>query len=440
MGNTAKTVCLLRRLLIFGTFCLATSAILSAESRLPRDSLSEVWASSVSAQPRYLAGTLRLEAEALEALALERERWPDLRIEARGDYGQRARPGEERDQGMAARGEILALVNWNLLESGRVARERAVSLRREGVSDANAVLDLAFRAEVARLYLLASLALERRERLLAARSEFSQLAGVVRQRLREGVEPGSSREHLEKSETAWAVRWREVDMAAETTLLQLALVSDRADVHPYTVQFSNLPKDTSAELTPPALAVLRRQGEERRAQAEAIAQSNRWRLDAIGQAGPYFSSAFSGRVEEEYYAGLSLSWSPDAAAVQRTRALAEMRRARSFEAEKAALNRDLVREREDVRRLLSEVPAHIVEWEKSIKNAEAAERVAYLRWSEGVGSWRVLLDERERLLETRLSELAWREQLALMLVDYAENSARLDELPAWIGQTKNILP
>ncbi|MCC5807000.1 MAG: TolC family protein [Opitutales bacterium] len=403
-------------------------------------SLDQAWSASVSAQPRYVAGILRLEAEEFEARALARERWPDLSLEAGGDYGQRARPGEERDQGISARGEILARVNWNLFESGRAARERAVALRREGVRESNAAFDHAFRAEVARTYVSASLALERREHLLAARREFLEIAEVARRRMREGVEPGAAREHLEQAEAAWAARWREADTAAETARLQLALLADRTEVQPLPIRLSSVPEASPGDSPPPALAALRLQAGERRAQAEAVASGNRWRLDAIGQAGPYFSRAFDGRTEEEYYAGLRFSWSPDASGVQRARALAETRRARALEAEEAALKRDLARRDEEVRGLFRDLSSQAEEWDEAVKGAEATERAVRLRWREGVTSWRALLDERERLLSARLGELAWRERLALLLVDYAESAAALDELPVWIGQTERILP
>ncbi|MFU8849054.1 MAG: TolC family protein [Opitutales bacterium] len=419
------------------------SAILAGATALPGasdpegDSLIEIWKASSSAQPRYLAGTLRVEAEALEARALAREEWPSLTVEAGGDYGQRARPGEEREQGIAGRGEILAQVNWNLMESGRSARERALNLRREGLEQANAAFDDAFRTEVARSYVNASLALERRKLLRAARIEFSEMAKLVLHRFDEGVEPGATRDQLEQREAAWAARWREADTDAETARLQLALLAGREEVRPLPVQLLNLPEEapTLIDRLPPALAALELQAKEGRAQAEAIALTNRWRLNAIGQTGPYFSRAYDGRIEEEYYAGLRFTWSPDAAGVQRTRARAEMRRARSLEAEKTALQRDYAQSSEAMRRTFRELSRQEEEWTESLTSAQAAERAAQLRWREGVGTWITLLEERNRLLEVRLGELAWRERLARTIIDYAESTGQVHELPAWIGQT-----
>ena len=401
--------------------------------------LVDVWESSIAVQPRYLVGILYEEAGEAELLAYQLERWPELSVEAGGDFGQRARPGEERDQGMAARGEILARVQWSLLESGRIARQRALELRRESLRESTSAFDLSFRADVARAYILASSALERESLLKEAQKNFSEISKAAHQRLREGIEHGSAKEQIEKSESTWNKHWHEAQANAAAAQLKLGLMADNLQVQPKRIQLNEIPSDPIKPSPSPALAALRLEAKERRAQAEVISQSNRWRLDAIGQAGPYFSSAFDGNYEEEYFAGLRWSWSPDAAGVQRTRARAELRRANALTAEKAGMQRDWDQRIQELTAIFQSVPTQASDWNNTLVSAEASERISRLRWNEGVGSWQDRLEEGERLLSARLDELAWREQVALQFVEYAEKANLMHQLPTWIGQNTPTL-
>ncbi len=422
--------------ILFGWVSGHTSPDRSTEAA--GDSLASVWESSMRAQPRYAANELRIEAEDAERRALRRDRYPSVEIEGGGDFGQRVRPGEERDEGLAGRGEILARVNWSLLESGRSARQRAVEFRRSGLAAADAAFDLAFRGEVARAYIGASVASERRQLLLAAEPAFEKLAAVVRMRVREGVESTVALDQIEESAAARAARLRAEADAAEGKKLMLALLADRETVQPLRID-PRPPRAAVSVETSPALAALRHEAGERLAEAEALERTDRWRLDAVGQAGPYFSRAFDRTTEHEYFGGLRFVWSPDLAGARSSRALAERRRARALEADEAGLRRDLSMRVREIDATLGDADARTTDWRAAVERAAAAERTARLRWEHGAGSWSDWWEKRERLLEAKLDELDWRRQTAEMLVEYAEASGRIDDLPAWIGQRSGDL-
>ncbi len=398
------------------------------------DTLADLWAASAAAEPRFRAEQLRTEAEGLDVEALRRERRPVWALEAGGDYGQRARPGEERAEGVAARGDILARVEWSLLESGRTMNQRAALLRQIASVEKGEAFNLAFRAEVARIYIAAAIARERHEHLQSAAMPLQHLATTARLRIDSGVESATAREQIDQFVDTWTVQWQAAEQATEQATLKLALLADRETVAPAYVSLQAVPTPREPDATPPAITVLQRQADERRATADAWARSDRWRLDVVGQAGPYLSQAFDDGVEAEYYGGLRVVWQPDLAGVNRRRALAEMRRAEALEQEASALHAGLDRRMAEIAVMLRAFPAQQSAWEDALASTINAERVARLRWEEGVGSWQDWLDEHERLLDVRLRELSWREAMALLWVDYAEALARLDELPSWIGQ------
>lgn len=400
-------------------------------STSPTVSLVFVWEASMRAQPRYEAGGLRIEAEDAEALALRRERLPEVSVEAGGDYGRRVRPGEERDQGVAGRGEILARVNWSLFESDRSARRRAIELRREGLVAADVAFDHAFRSEVARTYVHASIAAERRDLLVAGAEPVKRLADAVARRVTEGVDTAAARHRTADTLAAWKLRLREALDDAEAELLKLSLLADVDNVLPRRIE--PIPPDIAATVDGnPAVAALRLGADERRAEAEALRRRDLWRLDAVGQAGPYFSRAFDVTAQQEYFGGLRFVWSPDMAGVRESRALAERRRARALEAEEAGLRHDLAVRVRETEKILSGAHRQAMDWRAALVRAEATERTARLRWEQGAGPWTEWLDALEHLTDVMMGELEWRARTALLLVDYAEAAGYIDSLPAWI--------
>ncbi|TVR47948.1 MAG: hypothetical protein EA425_15120 [Puniceicoccaceae bacterium] len=344
------------------------------------------------------------------------------------------RPGEERDQGVAGRAEILARVDWLLYESSRAARERAVELRRQGIVHAGEAFDYAYRAEMARLYVQASAAEEKVASLREEEATFSGLLERVAHRVRSGVEPSSAREWLEETQSLYRERLHDARSRKDGLSARLAAIAGR-EVAPPPVRprFGGIGPMPEVEDNP-ALAELRLLAEERRAEADSILRRDRWRVEAFGATGPYFSEAFEDRVKHEYYGGMRLVWSPDTSGVQRERALAERRRARALEAEATGLRQVHSHRTREIGAGLDEAESRLAAAEALVESSERAARAAALRWQRGVGTWREVAERREALLDARLREIELREELALLLVEYAEILAALEALPVWLGE------
>ena len=400
-------------------------------------SLDSVWRWTEEHRPGYEIARFEASATEAEMQALRREGWPAFSIEAGGDYGQRVRPGEERDQGIAGRGEVLARLDWSLLQSGRNARERALALRRLGVIEAGAAFDHALRAEVARIYVELALELDRQEILREGLEAFSRIAEVVERRNAEGVEPAGAVFRITERRAAFTIDLGEAGDRIDALTTQLAAITGR-ELRPANVTLDPEAVLTRQSVAPnPRLAELRLQAEERRADAEVLRETDRWRVDLYGAAGPYFSEAFDDRYEQEYFGGLRFIWSPDVAGVRRERSLAQRQRARALESEEADLRARFVERTEFIRRELRD---YALRWSgkvEVIEQARNSERAAQLRWREGVGSWRDFADELDEAVEARLDEVAWRKSMADRVIEYAEITAGLDALPGWLGQERS---
>ncbi len=414
-------------------------SLFASEDEGPLRSLHSIWEAGVANHLGYEASRAGAMAEDAEARAVRRERIPSLSVEASGDYGQRVRPGEERDQGVAGRGEILARVDWLLYESSRAARERAVELRRQGIVHAGEAFDYAYRAEMARLYVQASAAEEKVASLQDEEATFSGLLERVAHRVRSGVEPASAGEWLEEAQSLYRERLHDARSRKDALSARLTAIAGR-EVAPSPVRprFDNIAPMPEVEDNP-ALAELRLLAEERRAEADSILRRDRWRIEAFGATGPYFSEAFEDRVKHEYYGGMRLVWSPDTSGVQRERALAERRRARALEAEAAGLRQVHSHRTREIGAGLDEAESRLAGAEALVESSARAARAATLRWQRGVGTWREVAERREALLDARLREIELREELALLLVEYAEILAALEALPVWLGEGGGIL-
>ena len=415
-------------------FLAAGLSLFGSEDEGPLRSLHSVWESGVANHTGYEASRAGAMAEEAEARAVRRETIPSLSVEASADYGQRVRPGEERDQGVAGRGEVLARVDWLLYESSRAARERAVELRREGIVHAGEAFDYAYRAEMARLYVQASAAEEKVAALREEETTFSGLLDRVALRVRNGVETASAREWLEETQSSYRERLHEARNRNDGLSARLTAIAGRevapTPVHPRFGGFGPMPEVGDN----PALAELRLLAEERRAEADSILRRDRWRVEAFGTTGPYFSEAFDDRVKHEYFGGMRLVWSPDTSGVQRERALAERRRARALEAEATGLRERHWQRTREIGVRLDDAESRLAGSAELMESSERAARAADLRWQRGVGTWREVAERRGALLDARLQEIELREALALLLVEYAEISAALEALPVWLGE------
>ncbi len=427
--------CPKRHILLATLTACCIHAALAAPEPSAADSLASVWADSVDRQPLYMAGQLQVEAEQAELQAVRRSALPALEVEAGGDYGQRVRPGEERDRGLAARGEIIARVNWRLIESGRNSRERAIELAQAGALSRQAAHDLTFRAEVARLYVTAAADAERAEILASAETDFQTLNESLRRRTAEGVAPTRLQLRAEEDEARRESHLNEARDAKAAGQIALALLTDRDHVHPHRLQVhSPQPAGVIDWQDNPLLAELDQEARRQQAQAEQLRRTDLWHLDLSTQTGPYFSGALDDGRKQEYFAGLRFTWRPDVAGVNRARATAEQRRAEATEAERASLSDELQRRAANLEEHLQWLDDRHAERTGLLERVQHRERAERLRWREGLGDWSDFYAARQNLLETRLEELQWRRDTAMQLIEYAEVTNRLDDLSAWLGQ------
>lgn len=411
------------------------AATVAAPQAAADDTLESVWAASMDNQPLYLAGQLRMEAEQAELQALRRTALPELQLEAGGDYGQRVRPGEERDRGVAGRGEIIARVNWSLIESGRSSRERAIELARAGAVSQQAARDLAFRSEVARLYVRSAADAERVSIMHAAEPGFQSLTDSLRRRIAEGVAPSELKLRAAEAESRRQTQLNDAVDAKRAGRTALALLTNRDAVSPLLLQVQPPTPAAAGDWdSNPLLAELEREAERQRAEAEQLQRAELWRLDLISQTGPYFSGALDDGRQQEYFAGLRFTWTPDLAGVNRARSTAGMRRAQATEAERASLGDELRRRSVNLEEQLHWVDDRQAERARLLERVQDRERAESLRWREGLGDWSNVYEARENLLQVRLDELQWRLDTAMDLIEYAEVNNRLDDLPAWLGQ------
>ncbi len=374
-----------------------------------------------------------MRAVELDRLGVQRERRPNLMVELGGDYGQRARPGEERALGVGGRGDAIARVNWVLLESGRKAREMSVAHARAAIEELTSAFDIAYRANVARAYIASSIARERLEAIRDFSEALEHISNAVELRVELGVESVVSSDLVAQSYSSTVAKHREIESSAGQSQLELDLLAGRTS-SPLKVKLIGPSSENETYIDNPALSLLDNQIRELRAEAEATEKSGRWRIEAVGWAGPHFSRAFDDSIQEEYTGGLRLVWNPDLAGVNRARSQAAAQRASAIEMDRASLEMDIDRDRAMIQALTIDLPEQTAEWDAAMKRAKLATNTARMRWTEGYGSWKELLATEQKLLDMRLDEVDWRESLAMIMIDFAERSGAIDSLPMWIGQ------
>jgi outer membrane protein TolC len=418
-----------------GFFC---SSAMNAQSE--KTTLVDLWHWSIEHEPGYQMATSARRAGEADAVAIGRERLPTVSVAGAGDFGQRARPGEEREQGVAARGDLLARVDWIVRDSARGARERAVALRRAGVVETEAAFDLSFRAELARTYLQTAIAVERHSILTGHFDRFDEVSSLARLRVERGVESAVALEWLETARTRHRAELERSRDRTELGSMTLAAYAGR-EVEPAPLDFDvaeigwlHVPP---IEKGAPSVAALEREAEVLRAEADVLREQDRWRVGAFAAGGPYFSKAFSDGLEPEYIGGIQFVWTPDVTGVRESRASAFRHRAGALQAEAQSEARRLGRRAAEIARLGSSYGERERELRDAVERAAALERTSLLRWQNGVGGWRDLLDSREARLRAELAQLDWRAAFALEIVEYAEITNRLDSLPGWLGQGKD---
>jgi outer membrane protein TolC len=398
-------------------------------------SLAAVWLLSREAEPGYSAAREAVAAEAAARTAVGRERLPVLALEATGDQGQRARPGEERAIGIGARGDVRALAGWTILDSSRGWRMTEVERRGVEAMLAAEVFDFEFRAGVGRAYLDAATAEARHAVVAEHRAEVAEMARVVDLRREAGVEVEYDAFLIEEALARFERRLTDAVHTAEITRAELASFTGHC-VRPTALRPRTdvVPHAASAEANPRVL-LLRERAAAQAASAGAIRLQDRWRLQVVGGAGPYFSQAFpDGQVEPEYIVGLSASVNPDLAGIRRSQAAAASARARAAAHEAASEQRVAERELARVSQSWGRYDERRRELQRELELTRRRADAAELRWSAGVDRWREVVDARERLLDVRLAQLELEREIALALLAYGEWTGELDAVPAWLGQ------
>ncbi len=426
----------------FKTLCLIAVSIsacfqwpLAAGASLEELSLNEVWERAGALEPGFRAQQELDAGVEAEWQALRRQRYPSLSIAATADHGQRVRPGEERDQGISSRGEVLARGSWVFAESGRASREAVVAQRREVLQRDAQVFDTEFRAELARIYVEASLTEARFDHAQDLLKRLRSQEAHVRARVAAGVEPQESSytvELLLREQEAIAN-----EIASERALMRRELSAFvGAPIRPSALVLSTEPAgEPDSQGQSPQVTWLRAEAEERLLQAASLRDQDRWSIELFGVGGPYFSRAFENRsAKSEFYVGLGASWNPDFAGVSRYEALAEQRRARAdlARADSESRRMDRLRERLQGHLLqLAEREGRLAEQQGQMMRQLAVEE---LRWKEGVGSWQALLDAHRASYDLELDRIDLQQQRALVRIQLAETAGALDALPEWLGQ------
>jgi len=407
-------------------------------------SLAQLWDRAQGVEPGYDAA---LETEAAQAAArgaVTREWFPSFAIEGIGDHGQRLSPGEERVLGVGPRGELRLVGAWTFLDSSRRWRASEAQRRQAQARFAGEAFHDQHRAEVTRAYLEAGRARSVWILLNEQREELEGLAALVEQRIAAGVEPyweGSLLEEARARSDGQLAAARQEFQAAQAELAGLVGVCVQPHLpgtesgglaQHFPDRFPGGINDEAVEGNP----------EFRRLQAEARAQEafagatgaqDRLQLQLLGITGPNYSRAFDdSRVEQEYLVGVGGSWRPDLFGARRQQAAAEGGRARALHAQAASHQQRVQRQVAG----LAEYWAHAHEREAQLSRELEATRqrdqVARLRWQEGVGQWSQVMETRERLDELRVEAAGLRQEMGLVLLEYAEWTGRLDQLPEWL--------
>lgn len=433
---TSFVPALVNALLLWGSSVPPTSLPLTdcvADSARVEFTLPELWAAARALEPGYAAIESDLGAEAALGSAIRREWLPQFTVDGLGNWGHRLSPGEERVLGAGPRGELRLVGTWTLLDRSRGARGAEAALRGEEARLRGEVYDIAYRAEVARLYVEAALAAEIRDLHEEQRAVLATLEAPVRRRLDAGLDVAWEGHLLEEALSRSARRLAEAEALSAGARAELsALVGRCAAVAPIRPQ-AGRPAGWGGDN--PEVRHLHGMADTHEAQALVEARRNDWQLQLLGTTGPTRSRAFADSpVMNEYLVGLNLSWTPDLSGIRRQSASAERARARSTRA--VAESRRLQTERE-LGRLAASLEhgaAREALLEDELAQTRRALEISIARWEAGVGRWTDLIRAQEQVEQTRSLQIELARELALAAIRYGELRGNLEELPRRLGQ------
>ena len=401
---------------------------------LPPVSLQKFWEDALAQEPVLAAGEADLRAAQAEVAAEDRTWLPDFGLEAQGDFGQRNSPGEERALGISGRGNIVGMTTWDLVDSQRSwARRQARSSVEEEV-EAAAVLDYDFRAQISQLYLMGSFASERLRVLEELGRELETFQELIDRRREAGVEGNYEQAVVDEALARWERMVHEARSSRELAISELSFLAGRC-IEPQKIDLL-WPEDIQSEEFGdlPAARHLRARAQTLDASSERVATEGAFEAGPMGAVGLYFSPVHDNFVQPEYYVGAFARWRPDIFGIRQSRSEAQSQRAVALEARAQSLERAATRELQQFEQLRRRYEEQEQAFEEERRRIEKVLEVATLRWREGVGPWRDVLDARVRYEEARLDALQFRQEIARSMSDMAITSGRIDELPLWLGQ------
>jgi outer membrane protein TolC len=386
-------------------------------------------------EPGYLAIGEEVLAEGAMSAAIRREWFPNFSVDGLGNWGHRLSPGEERALGVGPRGELRLTGAWTLLDRGRGARALEAELRGDEAELLGASFDIAYRAEVARLYVEAALA----EDLLRLRKEhralLTGLAEPIQRRRDAGVDLFWEGQLLDEALARSARRLAESEEALASARTELSTLTGRCVIASSITPLAGRPEGWTGEN--PDVRHLRGMAETRDALARVESSRDALQLQLLGITGPTRSRAFAdGPVANEYLVGLSVNWTPDLAGIRRQHAAAERARARSLRA--TAESRRLAVERElgRIAIMLEHAGTRKALLDEELEQTQRALEIAIARWEAGVGRWPEVIRAQEQVEQTRTVQIELAHEIALAAIRYGEARGNLAELPRRLGQER----
>ncbi len=401
-------------------------------------SLTQLWQSSIDVEPGYDAAEQERLAEQAHRRSIDRERYPGVDIHAEGDGGKRVSPGAERDQGVSARANMGATLDWLLYDSARQPRRSEADLRVQQQQAASEAFDAEHRARISRAYTEAAYEEARHHLLQQQAQELDELADIVERRIDAGVEGEYEARILAEAiagierQVAEARRNRQASIVElSATVGQCATPARKAfdvPIDDTTSPGLAIPDDS------PTLRSLRLQAQTMDAASELSEADGRLQIFGVGSTSMYLSPAYDNLPEPEYFAGVAGRFRPDLRGSRSQRAQSESYRARALELEAQSLQRQLHRHHQQLRREQDDLSQRLDELDVHLERTEERVDITYRRWEQGVEQWIDVVDARSDRQELLLERMELHREVTHSMIDYAELSGDFQPFRQWMQQ------
>ncbi|TVR00645.1 MAG: hypothetical protein EA398_11030 [Deltaproteobacteria bacterium] len=341
-------------------------------------------------------------AAALEQEATGRERRPEWTAWVDADAGQRARPGDERAQGVSARGLASVEARWAAWDAARSSREaeRALALTAAQWERDRVQWRVALEVEQRVLeWWVRGDAVVTVEALLA---EVEAEGLEADRRVRAGLEDVGARVALLEEEERHRA-WREAHLARRDAVAEeLVRWADLCG----RLQIEGLRGEPSAVgAARPEARWLELQAEVLDGRAESVRRADALRWDLLARAGVHASPAFEGGLQEEWIAGTLFTWRPDVRGVRDRRAEGVRQEAASLRARARLGEETLERQVALVDARLAALSERSAQRTERLRRLEEEERLLVRRVEAGLVSGSALLGQRSRERAARIEEL-----------------------------------